>query len=181
MGRQLHRVPLDFDWPLGKVWKGYINPYADLMTDCPACVDPAHPYRVRGYSPDGLRYHNEWYGCVEFDPVAYGATPITIDNPRIREHAMRSVAYNPEYYGSGKAAVDREVRRLFEVCIKNHWCHHLNQADVDALAAEGRLKGPVTAEEVNDRMLFGMGHDSINAWVCMKTRAEREGVCLTWL
>jgi hypothetical protein len=26
MGRQLHRVPLDFGWPVGKVWKGYLNP-----------------------------------------------------------------------------------------------------------------------------------------------------------
>jgi len=27
MGRLLKRVPLDFDYPLGKVWKGYLNPY----------------------------------------------------------------------------------------------------------------------------------------------------------
>lgn len=27
MGRCLKRVAMDFDWPLGKVWKGYINPH----------------------------------------------------------------------------------------------------------------------------------------------------------
>lgn len=27
MGRELRRVPLDFDWPLKKVWKGYLNPH----------------------------------------------------------------------------------------------------------------------------------------------------------
>lgn len=27
MGRELHRVPLDFDWPLRKVWKGFANPH----------------------------------------------------------------------------------------------------------------------------------------------------------
>jgi hypothetical protein len=27
MGRELRRVPLDFEWPTGKVWKGYINPH----------------------------------------------------------------------------------------------------------------------------------------------------------
>lgn len=27
MGREIRRVPLDFDWPLNKVWKGFINPH----------------------------------------------------------------------------------------------------------------------------------------------------------
>lgn len=27
MGRTLKRVPLDFDWPLKKVWDGYLNPH----------------------------------------------------------------------------------------------------------------------------------------------------------
>lgn len=27
MGRELKRVVLDFDWPLHKVWDGYVNPY----------------------------------------------------------------------------------------------------------------------------------------------------------
>jgi hypothetical protein len=26
MGRELRRVPLDFDWPLNKVWQGYVPP-----------------------------------------------------------------------------------------------------------------------------------------------------------
>lgn len=32
MGRELRRVPLDFDWPIGKVWDGYLNP---LGGPCP--------------------------------------------------------------------------------------------------------------------------------------------------
>lgn len=27
MGRELKRVPLDFDWPLNKNWRGYLNPH----------------------------------------------------------------------------------------------------------------------------------------------------------
>jgi len=27
MGRELRRVPLDFDWPLNEVWKGFLNPH----------------------------------------------------------------------------------------------------------------------------------------------------------
>lgn len=34
MGRELKRVPMDFDWPLDKVWSGYIN---DRYKRCPDC------------------------------------------------------------------------------------------------------------------------------------------------
>ncbi len=27
MGREIRRVPLDFDWPLEKVWDGFVNPH----------------------------------------------------------------------------------------------------------------------------------------------------------
>lgn len=27
MGREVRRVPLDFNWPIDKVWKGFVNPY----------------------------------------------------------------------------------------------------------------------------------------------------------
>lgn len=42
MGRELKRVPLDFDWPKGKIWEGYINPHYHKCPDC-----------ERGYSPAG--------------------------------------------------------------------------------------------------------------------------------
>ena len=91
MGRKLMRVPLDFSWPKDKVWKGYINPYAKLSRDCTDCGK-------MGYSPRALQFHKEWYGYVEFDPIAYGATPITPDHPRIREFATMQVNRSPEHY-----------------------------------------------------------------------------------
>ena len=36
MSRQVYRVPLDFDWPLGKVWPGFINPHYEECPD-PGC------------------------------------------------------------------------------------------------------------------------------------------------
>ena len=36
MGREIRRVPVDFDWPLEKVWKGFLRP--DLL-DLPTCPD----------------------------------------------------------------------------------------------------------------------------------------------
>lgn len=34
MGRELKRVPLDFDWPMNEVWKGYINPHYEACKTC---------------------------------------------------------------------------------------------------------------------------------------------------
>jgi len=34
MGRKLYRVPLGFDWPIGKAWEGYQNPH---QRSCPHC------------------------------------------------------------------------------------------------------------------------------------------------
>ncbi len=74
------------------------------------------------------------------------------------------------------------------------WSHHLAQEDVDALIEGGRLmdfthdfvsgegwkqKEPmplVTAKEVNERSIGSLGHDSINQWVCVRAKCQREGV-----
>jgi hypothetical protein len=37
MGREVKRVPLDFDWPLDKVWKGYVLPESLRGSQCPDC------------------------------------------------------------------------------------------------------------------------------------------------
>lgn len=30
MGREMKRVPLDFDYPINQIWKGYWNPYDSM-------------------------------------------------------------------------------------------------------------------------------------------------------
>lgn len=52
MGRQVKRVPLDFEWPLKEIWVGYLNPYRWI--DCPFC-------RGSGYGPGFKKLHDEWY------------------------------------------------------------------------------------------------------------------------
>lgn len=37
MGREVKRVPLDFDWPQGEVWEGYNVPADHYPPDCEAC------------------------------------------------------------------------------------------------------------------------------------------------
>lgn len=38
MGRLVRRVPLDFDWPLNVVWRGYVRPAEIVLPPCPACT-----------------------------------------------------------------------------------------------------------------------------------------------
>jgi hypothetical protein len=73
------------------------------------------------------------------------------------------------------------------------WCDHVTQDEVDALVEAYRLrrwdhekhvwvKVPRTAEEVNQANRDGaglgseLGHDSINKWILVETRAKRLGV-----
>lgn len=44
MGRTLKRVPMDFDWPLGKVWHGYLNPHYRQCPDCESGYTVARRY-----------------------------------------------------------------------------------------------------------------------------------------
>ena len=37
MGRDIKRVPMDFDWEIGKKWDGYLNPYYVECPDCKGC------------------------------------------------------------------------------------------------------------------------------------------------
>lgn len=145
---------------------------------------------------------------MPFDPVAYGATPLTVSHPSIQALARSHVEREPRHYGRGKAAVQREAERLLDLW-RESWAHHLIQADVDALVDGERLwdytRTPrdagqafvaaiksgwhdenswlpeasgyrPTADEVNAWSIGGLGHDSINASICIEARCKRAGV-----
>ena len=97
MSRTLKRVPTSFDWPLNRTWTGYVNPYHQLAGECPDCD---HGCDRIGGRPDAnaALFSDQWYGNAPFDPVAYGAAPLAIDDPAIRAFAERNVAHAPDYY-----------------------------------------------------------------------------------
>jgi hypothetical protein len=185
MGREVRRVPADFDWPLNKVWEGYLSPDRLDGKKCPDCKS--------GYSPQAQNLYDLWYGKLPFDPASTGSTPWKHDSPAVRAFAERNLSNAPDYYGTGEAATVREGQRLAAL-FNGQWSHHISQDDVDALVAAGRLmdlthtwsredgwqkiEPPVTptAEQVNEWSLRGFGHDGINASVAVRARCEREGV-----
>ena len=192
MSREIRRVPIGFDWPLRKTWEGYRNPFYKHRKDCSGC-------KGTGYSPQAKLFGDQWYGNAPFDPAAYGAKPLMVDDPNVIAFAARNVRREPGFCLRGRSvedAIKAEAARLHEHW-KNQWGHHLIQADVDALITEGRLydfthrfeqgtgwvaiepQPVVTPEMVNAWSIRGMGHDAINQWVCVKARCEREGFAHT--
>lgn len=146
-----------------------------------------------GYSPEARHLTDQWYGHASFDPASTGSAPFTIDTPEVRAFAERNITGGSGFYGSGETAIRREALRL--VTLWNAmWCHHLEQADVDALVEAGRLhdfthtfvRGEgwkphdptpvVTAEMVNRWSLGGLGHDGINQGIVVAAKCKRLGV-----
>lgn len=184
MGREVRRVPLDFDHELKKVWPGFLSPESLHEDPCPDCQN--------GYSTAGQYLHDLWHGYVPFDPSSTGSTRLRHDTPAVRAFAERNINSAPEFYGTGEWAVVREGRRLADIW-NGMWCHHLAQDDVDALIAGDRLwdftrtcrsgegwrkidpPPVVTAEQVNEWTIRTSGHDSINAMVAVEARCVREG------
>lgn len=186
MGRELKRVPLDFQWPENKVWDGYLNPHYAMSHDCPACAGS-------GSSPEARRLKDQWYGNAPFRPEDRGSTPFLPTHPAVRAFAERNVSRSPSFYGSDEAAIQREARRLADIWNRG-WSHHLNADDVAALVEGGRLrdlthtwtpesgwqpKEPAyvpTPEEVNVWSISGgLGHDSINQWIVVGAECKRLG------
>ena len=183
MGREIKRVAVDFDAPLGEVWAGFLRPDSLDEEKCLTCDGS-------GYSTYARHMQGRWYGYVPFDPAETGSARLTPDTPGVRAFAERNVARSPEYYGAGEVVIVREARRLCELW-NGMWSHHLHQDDVDALIEGGRLYDfthtwtrsdgwqpiepapTVTAEQVNTWSLQGFGHDSINCWVVVRAACHR--------
>lgn len=191
MGREIKRVPLNFDWPLNEVWKGFLNPYWEHRRECATCGGS-------GSGPDTKRLSDQWYGYAHFEPSMTDSEWLTPSTEEVHLFARRNVERNPEFYASWfnnsslQAAILIEAERLCDMW-NGQWGHHLDQDDVQALLDANRLmdfthtfiagqgwqpKNPPyvpTAKEVNRWNILTLGHDSINQWACVKAKALRLG------
>lgn len=195
MGSELKRVALDFDWPLDKVWQGFINPFYAHQIKCPHCEN--------GYSPEYTKLEALWYSHKGsgFTPEMRSSTPFLPTDKVARTWAEHQCSRTPDFYGSNEAAIHREAVRICAIW-NSSWSHHLNDADVAALIKADRLwdftriprpntrknaakhsngwlkkdNGYIpSAREVNEWSLMGMGHDSINCWIVLKAELKRFG------
>lgn len=179
MGREVRRVALDFDWPLKKVWDGFVNHHCDKMTACPTCDGSGHNKVGRFLSDSWYRHMaEEMFGAFFGDNIL-------------------SVWTRERYECAGWSALvcdNIEMAKRFGFTSLTHWSDKLVQEEVDALISDGRLHDLThtwgkddgwqpkentpkpTPDEVVMWAAQGVGHDSINRWICMKARAKRFGI-----
>lgn len=177
MGRELKRIALDWSFPIGQTWTGYLNPHIAKRQKCLKC-------NGTGFSLGYRLLDAVWYRHGEARELLLTALAGHHALPR---PLLRFVAS--------------------EIQSDEGWFCRLDQRDVDALVKAGRLwlftRAPIneaqreavaqkiaaggsswlgednghrpTAEEVN-AWSRGFRHDSINAWICIDARAKRYGI-----
>jgi len=185
MGREIRRVPADFDWPLNKVWEGFLMPDELHSEKCEDCDGEGVNEATREIGR--LWYDQEGFGyCGQIEDHIPDAQVI-----RVLEANGLRWTYR---YGKDPEGKPAERAPWYIIGDCRRWCHDLTQDEVDKLAEEGRLydfthtwtRGEgwkeredgykPTAAEVNKWSQTGHGHDAINRWICVRQRAERLGV-----
>lgn len=78
MGRLCKRVPLDFEWPMHKIWIGYVNPYQGV--ECPFCKN--------GYSKEAQKIKDEVYRFDNDDDYIRNPYGSGTYNPKAKVHNM---------------------------------------------------------------------------------------------
>ncbi len=162
MGRTMKRVPIDFDWELNKVWSGYLNPHA--RHECSEC-------KGSGYSKEYNKLHDEWYGNHTEDN--YKPNPFREGwrynanawNNNLNEDDVKALLEADRLWDFTRVPINDEQKEIVIQKIAdggNSWLPFNN----------GYIPTP---KEVNEWNLKGMGHDSSNAWCCIKARLKREG------
>ena len=160
MGRELKRVPMDFKWPKGQVWKGYINPYRSQK--CEACDGT-------GQNPDTQKLEDGWYAFDDQDWVNINENHRYNNNAwknHLTEVEVKALVEHGRLWDFTRVPITDEHRAIVKEKMANggnSWLPFDN----------GYIPTP---EEVNEWGRHGMGHDAISRWVCVEARAKHLGI-----
>jgi len=149
MGREVKRVALDFDWPMNIIWKGYINPYHS--TECKLCDGS-------GLNKETKKLNDDWYTHLRTDGLEGWSR-------HLEQEDVNALLEAGRLWDLTRTPRNEEQKKIVEEKIANGGNCWLPEDN-------GYIP---TAFEVNKWSRGGMGHDSINQWICTKARAKRLG------
>lgn len=160
MGRELKRVPLDFNYPIGQVWKGYLNPFRSQK--CNSCDGS-------GLNPETKKISDDWYSFDKAEWIDKG-NGSRYNNLAWQYHLtgieVKALIEADRLWDFTRIARNEQQRKDVQEKIKsghNSWLPYNN----------GYIPTP---EEVNEWNKKGIGHDAINRWICVEARAKHLGV-----
>ena len=163
MGREVKRVPIDFEWPLKEVWKGYVMPDSIQSIPCEVCGQQGVNAMTRViyeafYDSDG--FGTRW-------TYEYGTAP---DGSKADRPPWKITGDCRRWCDSlTQDEVDALVEhgRLYD--FTHNWTKGTGwtpKPDAPAVTPE------MVAEWNNGRV----GHDAINRYLLCETRAKRLGI-----
>ncbi len=133
MGREIKRVPVGFDWPLGKTWIGFLNPFRKkFCKKCPSCDGS-------GLNKETKKLSDSWYGFDQPSAMDYlikhGYNPVEgiIQGKEYAEREQKAA------FAKMSFAEQSEFFRLLEDKTPRGWSHSIEQDEADALVRHGRL------------------------------------------
>lgn len=203
--RKIMKVPLDFSWPLGKTWKGYVNPHPGPKR-CKLCDGTGHnaeTKRIADTFYDHEGFGTRWRYDYGVDPYGRPASrppwriignslawknKITQDEVEALVLKGRLMDFTHTWNPDGGWKQKRWLTKGYYCSCKipvpqlspEHKTAHCMACGEDMILLDEddiRLQIPF-AEEVNAMdNRGGMGsHDAINRWILIETRAKRLGV-----
>lgn len=160
MGRELKRVPLDFDWPIDMLWKGYVSPYNSQK--CKSCDG-------LGLNPETKAISDAWYSFDKEEWV------YTSPDRRYNNLAWSNHITEIEVLALAKAGRLNEFikPKTFYNEKTGFWEVYSEEAGMFIDSDPPLLP---THEQVNHWNRHGFGHDSLNKAICVRARAQHLGV-----
>lgn len=161
MGREVKRVPLDFDWPIKTVWKGFMMDREISSIACTACDQS-------GLSPLAKQLSNDWYDSDNFGVTwtyAYGIDP---DGNPAERPPWRIIGTTKRWqYDLTQDEVEHLIAEGRLSGYTQQWINGQGWVDKPGAVMP-------TAAQVNRDMLYSaMGHDAINQWIVVRHRFKR--------
>lgn len=156
MGREIRRVPVDFDWPLNETWEGFLTPEKYLPDPCPTCY--AVDYHGKPTYGSGSTPAAKW-----LEAALYLVGMMADD---IRAQSFEGTEHQFTQYGDDRSKLHPYLATLQSINV-----YERRRPSADIIELVSGLTG-------RERVSFGTGSDF--SYKAIKALKEAAGVDEKW-